>query len=174
MKVLLLVLVLVLAGVGVYRFYLKDHPLSFMQGPEAATAKKDAAAVAKKDFKDLSALLQGDMDHIPRDLHDARQMPTHAYDVKARVAPYLNLHDEYRTVTQVCDLIISADQDFGERQNKCGLAKLGVGATAAEKARAANPSGALYQQQEPLWDGRRRQADNDVRAKLATLENRRL
>ena len=173
MKVLLLLLVLVLAGVGVYRFHLQDHPLSFMQGPEAA-AKKDAAAVAKKDFKDLSTLLQGDMNHIPRDLHDTRQMPNHAFDVKARVAPFLSLHDEYRTLTQVCDLIISADQDFSERQNKCGLAKPGLGATAAEKARAASPSNAAYQQQEPLWDGRRRQADNDVRAKLATLENRRL
>ena len=114
------------------------------------------------------------MDHIPRDLREARQMPNHAYDVKSRIAPYLNLHEEYRTVTQVCDAIISADQDFNERQAKCGLGKPGMGATYQDKLRAANPSNGIYQQQQPLWDGRRRQVDSEVHTRLATLENRRL
>ena len=177
MKAFLLLLVLVLAAAGAYQFCLKDYPISFLQGPETTGTTKNGSAppTAKKDFKDLSALLQGDMDHIPRDLRDTRQMPAHALDVKARVASHLQEHEEYRTLTQVCELIIGADQDFSERQGKCGLGQLGPGATAQEKARAsAGPSTAVYQQQEPLWDSRRRQADTDVRAKLTTLENRRL
>ena len=174
MKVLLVLIVLALAAGAAYQFYFKDHPLSLLQGPEAA-AKKDAAAVAKKDFKDLSNLLLGDMDHLPHDLREARQMPNHAYDVKGRVAPYLDLHEEYRTVTQVCDAIIVADQDFSDRQGKCGLAKPGPGATAQERARAAaGVNTEAYKQQEPLWNSHRRQAESEVRAKLATLENRRL
>ena len=174
MRVLLVLIVLALAAGAAYQFYFKTHPLSFLQGPEAA-AKKDAAAVAKKDFRDLSNLLQGDMDHIPHDLREARQMPNHAYDVKGRIAPYLDLHEEYRTVTQVCDAIIGADQDFGERQGKCGLAKPGLGSPAQERARAAaGVNTEAYKQQEPLWDSRRRQIDSEVRAKLTTLENRRL
>lgn len=174
MKVLLLLFLLVLAGIGFYRFYLPDHPISWLRGPETLD-KGSPAPTAKKDFKDLSAVLQGDMDRIPRDLREARQMPTHAFDVKSRVAPHLQEHTEYRTLTQVCDLIINADQDFSERQGKCGLGQVGAGSTAPERARAsAGPSAAAYQQQEPLWDGRRRQTDNDVRLKLASLENRRL
>ncbi len=115
------------------------------------------------------------MERIPHDLREARQMPNHAYDVKSRVTPYLDLHEEYKTVTQVCDAIIAADQDFNDRQGKCGLAKLGPASTAQERTRAAiGPSTEIYKQQEPLWDNHRRQVDSEVRTKLATLENRRL
>ena len=120
MKAFLIVLVLALAGGGAYYFYFKDHPVSWMQGPELAAGTPVGGLGAKsdgrKDFKELSAQLQGAMNHIPANLHDARQIPTVAIDTRSRLAPYLKLHVEYVTVTQVCDLIIDADQAFAERQ----------------------------------------------------------
>ncbi len=178
MKVFLLLLVLVLAGAGFYKFYLKDHPPAWLRASEESSSSKadtSSAPVGKKDFKEVSILLQGDMDHIPVNLRDARQMPSHAFDIKSRVAPYIQMHEEYKTLTFVCDTIIGADQNFGERQGKCGLGQAGPGASAHDRAQAAaGMNTAVYQQQEPLWEARRRQADSDVRSKLATLENHRL
>ena len=80
MKAFLLLLVLVLAGAGYYQYYLKDHPPTWLPGPEAsssATTSSKSESVGKKDFKELCTLLQGDMDRIPMNLRDARRMPSH-------------------------------------------------------------------------------------------------
>ena len=180
MKAFLFLIVLVLAAAGYYQFYLKDHPPSWLPGSSELSSSQSADSsvatpVGKKDFKEVSALLQGDMDRLPINLREARQMPSHAFDIKSRLAPHLQLHEEYRTLTAVCDTIIGADQDFDQRQAKCGLGQLGAGATAQDRARAAaGPNTGMYQQQEPLWEARRRQADTDVRLKLGGLENHRL
>ncbi len=180
MKALLLVLVLAAAGFGAYHFYFRDHPISWMQGPEAGPVPggPGSTSTAKRDFKDLDARLQNDMDRIPTDLHGARQMPTHALATKSQVAPYLKLHEEYATLIQACDLIIEADQAFAEHQQKCGLAPAPLGANVQERARvasAANSAGpAVYQQQQTIWDSQRRQSDTKVRQLLTTLDNKRL
>ena len=176
MKALLIVLVLAVAGAGAYYFYFRDHPISWMQGPESASrVAGGSASTARKDFKELNARLQSAMDHIPISLHDARQLPTYALDTKSRLAPYVHLHEEYVTVDQACDLIINADQVFLEHQQKCGLAPAALGASAQERARAANAAGpVVYQQHQTIWDSQRRQSDSKVRQLLATLENKRL
>ena len=184
MKALLIVLVLALAGGGAYYFYFKDHPIALTQGPDRGTPVAAASATAgppttstpaKKDFKDLSVTLQGDMDHIPANLRDSRQIPTHAFDIKARLVPYLTLHEEYKTLNQVCDLIIDVDQQFRAKQGMCGLISVDSTISPQERIRAANGLNiAVYQQQEPLWDSQRRQTDGRVRQLLASLENHRL
>ncbi len=172
MKAFLVMLVLMAAGAGAYYFYFQDHPIPLVQGPELAPG---AAPTAKKDFKELNARLQSAMDHVPANLHDTRQFPNYALDTKSRLTPYLQLHEEYMTINQVCDLIINADQTFLDHQQKCGLAPVGPGASAQERARAASAGGsAAYQQQQTLWDSQRRQSDSKVRQLLATLDNKRL
>ena len=178
MKAFLVALVLVAVGAGAYYFHFRDHPISWMQGPEIVSGtagSPGASPTAKKDFKELNARLQSAMDHVPANLHDARQLPTYALDTKSRLAPHLHLHEEYATIDQVCDLIIDADQVFVDHQQRCGLAPVSPGASVQERARAAGATGAAaYQQQQTLWDSQRRQADSKVRQLLATLENKRL
>ncbi len=179
MKVLLVLLVLALAGGGAYHFYLKDHPVSWLQGPELVAGTPAGGAAGRsdgrKDFKELSAQLQGAMNRIPANLRDARQIPNVAIDIRSRLAPYLKLHAEYVTITQVCDLIIDADQAFAERQEKCGLAPAVTSASPQERTRVVNnPNPGAYQPSQVIWDNQRLQADTKVRQLLATLENRRL
>ena len=178
MKAFLIVLVFAAAGAGAYYFYFRDHPISLVQGPEAVSspaAGSGAAPAAKKDFKEFNARLQSAMDHIPTNLRDARQLPAYALDTKARLAPYLQLHTEYTTIDQACDLIINADQTFVDHQQRCGLAPADPGASAQERARSAStPNPPAYHQQQPLWDGQRRQSHSKGRQLLATLENKRL
>ena len=133
MKILLLVLVLALAGGGAYYFYFKDHPLAWTRGPELAAkpAAGGSTPAGKKDFKDLCARLQGAMDRVPVSLRDARQLPTDALDIRSKLAPHLQMHDEYVTLTQVCDLIIDADQVFTDHQEKCGLVPVTANLTPA-------------------------------------------
>jgi hypothetical protein len=180
MKALLLVLVLVLAGGGAYYFYFKDHPLSWTQGPELTANSTPGGpgtqtATGKKDFKELCSRLQGAMDHIPVNLHDARQLPNYALDTRSKLAPHLQLHTEYVTLTQVCDLIIDADQAFVDHQEKCGFTPAGTALNPGERPRPASaPGAAVYDAQQALWNNQRLQADSKVRQLLATLENRRL
>ncbi len=179
MKAFLVLLVLALAGGGAYYFYFKDHPVSWMQGPElvagSPAGRPGAKSDGRKDFKELSAQLQGAMNRIPANLHDARQIPTVAIDIRSRLAPYVGMHAEYTTVTQVCDVIIDADQVFAERQEKCGLAPAANGASPQERARTVNNQNpGAYQPGQVIWDNQRLQADSKVRQLLATLENRRL
>ena len=175
MKILLLVLGLALAGAGAYFFYFRDHPISLSQGPESASGPDGGpgpGSSGKKDFKEVNARLQSAMDHVPANLREARQMPTYAFDTRSRLAPYVQMHAEYVTLTQACDLIINADQAFADHQVKCGLA---TGTTPQERARAASAANAgAYQQQQTIWENQRRQADSKVRQLLATLENKRL
>ncbi len=180
MKALLLVLaVVVLAGGGAYYFYFKDHPISWMQGPELTTEKMPGSPGSttggRKDFKEVSARLQSAMDRVPVNLREARQIPTYALDTRSKLAPYLQLHPEYVTITQVCDLIIDVDQAFAEHQEKCGLAPASAAAVVPGQVRVTGgPNPAVYQQRQTLWDNQRLQADSKVRQLLATLENRRL
>ena len=113
------------------------------------------------------------MDRIPMNLRDARQMPSHAFDIKSRVAPYIQAHEEYRTLTLVCDTIIARTRISGSARASAGFGPPGPGARPGSR-RAAAVRTAVYQQQESLWEIHRRQADADVRTKLATLENHRL
>ncbi len=179
MKALLLVLLLGLAGVGAYYFYFRDKPFAWSQGPELAAASPGAsgrsAATGPKDFKALDAALQADMDHVPANLHAPRQMPTHALETRTRLTPYVQLHAEYQTLTDACDVIIAADQAFAEHQERCGFAAPPPGPGAPARLRTSGPAPAIVlEQQQALWDNQRQQADGKVRQLLATLENRRL
>ena len=181
MKTLLLVLVLALAAVGSYFFYFRHHPLAWSQGPElsasAPPSGRRAASVpdASKGFKELCGQLQDDMNRIPTSLRDARHLPARALETRTRLTPYLQLHAEYQTVTQACDLIIDADQAFAEHQVKCGFAPAGAGTTPQDRAWAAStPVANVYQQHQTLWENQRHQADGKVRQLLAGLENRQL
>ena len=150
MKALLLVLLLAVAGFVAYRFYLQDylhdHPVSLSWLHSLSSAKSavapGTAPTAKKDCKDLDARLQSERDHIPINLRDARQLPTTALDTRSRISPYLGLHEEYMTLSQACDIIIEADQNFLEHQQKCGFAPAAQGASVQERARAASAASA--------------------------------
>lgn len=179
MKVFLVVLVLALAGVVAYRFYFRDHPISLTQGPEIAGSVPGnpggSASGGRKDFKELCSRLQGAMDHVPVTLREVRQIPVYALDVRSKLAPHLQLHSEYVTATQVCDLIIDADQAFADHQERCGLVPPGTVTGPGERPRpVATPTAAAYEAQQSLWNNQRLQADSKVRQLLATLENRRL
>ncbi len=179
MKFLLLALAVTLAVAGSYFFYFRDHPFVWSQGPEVSASPSGRQSASAPDaphgFKDLCAQLQDDMNRIPASLREPRRMPTHALETRSRLAPYLQLHAEYQTAAQACDLIIDADQAFADHQAKCGVAPAGAGATAPDRAWAAStPVANVYLQHQSLWDNQRQQADGKVRQLLAGLENRRL
>ena len=179
MNAFLFVLLLAAGGAGAYhlyiRDYLHDHPISRMQGYASAksTGAAGSAPAAEKDFKELDARLQTEMNHIPVSLRDARQMPATTLDTRSRTSPYLALYEEYITLSQACDVIIEADQNFAEHQQKCGFAPAPAGASAQERARAASAAGpAVYQQQQTIWNSQRKLSDGKLRQLLATLDTR--
>ena len=121
MKVLLLLLVLL--GVAYYFFYGKggekkapvvaDIPAS--AGPAAPTP----TPVDLHSFDSVTILLRQDLNAIPASIDGPGHPPANALAIKRKIRPYVNLHPEYQTLTQACDLIINADAQRNTLQAAC-------------------------------------------------------
>ena len=144
-------------------------------------------------FDGVTALLRQDMDAIPVALDGPGRPPVNAQAVKRKLVTSLNLHPEYQTLTQACDLIIDADaqrtpfqassraeQDrisFGGTLDNTGSMDHAVPASGhalalqkqAQDAKVKMDQQAIHQRVESSWSSYRTRTAGQVQQLLASL-----
>ena len=173
-KLLILLLLLGLA----YYFY-HDR---FSDNTVVNIAPTVEAKHSSHDFEAVSSLLEQDMNNIPVSLDGDGPKPTHAYDVKHKVHPYLNVHPEYQVLTQVCDVIIGADteRDALRQSTRAEQSRTtfhsSLDQPSPEKHKAlpdpAIQQNAIRQRTESTWGAERSRAAVEVQHLLGTLKGK--
>ena len=176
MKNLLILIVLLGVGYYIYRVKFADNVGLNTIAPTVETRS------SSHSFDTVSAQLEQDMQGVPNSIDGAAPTPAHAYDVKRKVRPYLNLHQEYQTLTQVCDLIIGADaersalqQSTHAEQTRTTFHSVLDQPSLQKKAALPDPSiqqGAIHQSVEATWNNRRAQTAAEVERLLGTLKGK--
>ena len=176
MKKLLTLIILVGIGYYIYREKFSDTATLSTIAPTVETQS------SSHSFDTVSALLEQDMKSIPTALDGAASTPAHAYDVKRKVRPYLNLHPEYQTLTHVCDLIIGAEAERDTLQQSSHAEESrttyhSVLDQDSPKKQAALPNpaiqqGAIHQRMEATWNDHRARTAQEVDRLLGTLKGR--
>ena len=173
-----LLVLIILLGVGYYIYRVKFADKVGL----GSLAPKVEVQSSSHSFDTVSAQLTQDMNNIPSTLDGASATPAHAYDVKRKVRPYLNLHPEYQTLSRVCDLIIGADAERNALQQS---SRAEQGRTTfhsildepSSQKQAALPSpalqqGAIQQRTEATWNVRRASTAQEVERLLDTLKGK--
>ena len=173
-----LLILVVLLGIGYYIYTVK---FADKVGLDAIAPKVELQS-SSRSFDAVSAQLTQDMNSIPASLDGAAATPAHAYEVKRRVRPYLNLHPEYQTLTRVCDLIIGADaerhafqQSDRAEQNRTTFHSFLESDSLQKKAALPNPAiqqEAIHQRTESTWNEHRAQTAQEVARLLDTLKGK--
>ena len=96
--------------------------------------------------------------------------------------PYLNLHQEYQTLTRVCDLIIGADaernalqQSSHSEQSRTTFHSVLDDVSPQKHAALPNPAiqqGAIQQRTEATWNDHRARTAQEVDRLLGTLKGK--
>ena len=173
-----LLILIILLGIGYYIYRVK-----FADNVNLATiAPKVETQSSSRSFDTVSAQLAQDMNNIPASLDGAAATPSHAYDVKRKVRPYLNLHEEYQTLTRVCDLIIGADaernslqQSSHAEQSRTTYHSVLESTSPQKKAALPDPTiqqGAIRQRTEATWNEHRTRTAQEVERLLGTLKGK--
>ena len=175
-----LLFLLVLLGVGYY-FY-QDRFSGSSVGGLGEIAPVVEAKHSSHSFDTVTSLLQQDMQNIPSSLDGNGPKPTHAYDVKRQLRPHLSEHQEYQTLTRVCDLIIGADAERSALQQTSHAEEARTAyhspleSTSPQKHAAlpdpAIQQNAIRQRVEGTWNARRTQTAGEVEQLLGTLKGR--
>lgn len=181
MKNLLIILVILLAAT----YYLRPEWFSVFNFQSAPPTVVTTPGANSHSFDAVSTQLQGDMDSIPTALDGAAPRPAHAYDVKHKLARYVNLHPEYQTLTQVCDLIIEAEAQRDTLQQSAHAAQARTTFHSAldyvDKKHPTPPptpaqdlSAAAHQHAEGEWSSYRAKTSGEVARLLDTLKGKTL
>ena len=174
-------LILIILAVVAYYLYTRQNPDALKFG-SAAPVLVESPNASAHDFNAVSNLLQQDMNSIPPSLDGDGPRPVHAYDVKRRLHPHLDLHAEYQVLTQVCDLIIQADAERASLQQTSHAEQSRTTYHSpldqvSPQKRAALPDpasqqGAIRQRMESTWGEYRGRTSSEVQRLLGTLKGK--
>ena len=173
-----LLILVILLGIGYYIYQVK---FADKVGLDSIAPKVELQS-SSRSFDKVSALLTQDMNNIPTALDGADATPAHAYEVKRKVHPYLNLHPEYQTLSRACDLIIGADaerralqQSSHAEQHRTTFHSFLESASPEKQAALPDPAiqqGAIHQRTEATWNEHRTQTAQEVARLLGTLKGK--
>lgn len=177
----LLILVLLL-GLAYYLFYRDSFNFKGFSLGSAAPVVETAPGAATHDFNAVSAMLTQDMNNIPTSLDAEAPRPSHAIDVRNRLRPHVNLHPEYQVLTQVCDLIIQADNERTSLQQSAHSEQSRASFHSAleqvdpkkhgQQSDVSTQQAAIRQRMESTWGGYRAKTADEVERLLGTLKGK--
>ncbi len=174
-------ILIILLGVAYY-LYTRDNPNAFKFSASAPVI--EASGGSSHDFNTVSAQLEQDLQNLPPTLDGDAPRPVHAIDVKRRLRPHLNLHQEYEVLTHVCDLIIQADtertslqQSSRAEQSRTTYHSPLEQISPQKKAALPDTSaqqGAIHQRMDGTWGEYRARTADEVERLLGTLKGKKI
>ena len=174
-------LLIVLLGVAFYVYNRGNFNFKGFSLGSTAPVVETSPGSSSHDFNAVSVMLQQDMDSIPNSLDGDGVRPVHAIDVKRRLRPHLNLHQEYQVLTRVCDLILQADAERTSRLQSVRAEQTrttfhsSLEVADPRKPKAQDTSGqqaAIRQRVESGWSSYRAQIAGEVEKQLGTLKGK--
>ena len=174
----LVVLAVITLAISAAIIHFSDYDFGLTPGKVGSPSDQTQASPGtdpQESFAGVANSLQHDMSVVPVSLDAPGVPPRAAFNVKSRLAASASTRKEYRTLLQVCDLIIYADQEHSVRQLQTRQAQQSASGdlmanAKAQKLQTASERTTIHTRAQADWEAYRRQTDKEVSRLLGSLQ----